>query len=185
MKWPSRNLALKGFNPESQVNILSKTIWIKPCWASWPWRRQTVWLSELHLSKVSSCLRWDYIVHLIPREGILCALINSRCMTQHPRLHLGKASVPPLERKVVWKFKGGTQRKERWNNFVETLRYSSGQNRPCEKQRCLGQRCLSPGRAGRGWVMSPAAAAPGRDVQNLLQAEQLQVLHQNLLHSLV
>lgn len=67
---------------------------------------KTVWLSELRLSKVSSCLRWDYFVHLIPREGILCALINSRCMTQHPRVHFGRANVLPLERKVVWKLKG-------------------------------------------------------------------------------
>lgn len=106
VKCSSRNLALKGFDPGLQVDILGKTIWIKPCWASWPWGKQTVWLSELHLSKVSSCLRWDYFVHLIPREGILCALINSRCMTQHPQLDLGKASVLPMERKVLWKLKG-------------------------------------------------------------------------------
>lgn len=33
--------------------------------------------------------------------------------------------------------------------------------------------------------MSPAASAPGRDVQSLLQAEQLQLLPQNGLHRLV
>lgn len=48
---PQCKLSLKGFNPGPQVNILGKTKWTKLCWASWPWGRQTAWLSELHLSE--------------------------------------------------------------------------------------------------------------------------------------
>lgn len=68
---------------------------------------------------------------------------------------------------------------------MEMLRDSGGQSRHCRKWRCLELRCLSSGRARRGWVMCPAATAPGRGVQSLLQAEQLQLPHWNGLRSLV